>query len=300
MQRIRRAPRLSVAASPTPHHRLPIIGNDEYEDDHTAGGDGSRDCSLLYRNEREPDGIGIYRSFKRSPRSMWRARAARPMGRQSRRAIRALRGHGKVGVGAPAVVAAPAAGDRGDGGLRAPTWAAVMARVRKWVRIWSITDRGVKNATTRIVPWPVGPARGATSPLCGRSAAHQRDAAVGANHGAGTIAGGAPARPARPDAAARAGGWRTSRRTAWSRGPCPECGPAPAPRTPGGPRFRCPRWDPPTYRSGRSPPSRSGRTSTAQAPPDSARSPARAGSRRPDHPRKPTPPYAPELPNVAM
>ena len=55
--------------------------------------------------------------------------------------------------------------------------------MRRWVRIWSITDRGVLNATTRILPWPVGPARGATSPLCGRSAAHRWDATVGATHG---------------------------------------------------------------------------------------------------------------------
>ena len=55
------------------------------------------------------------------------------------------------------------------------------------------TSRERLNATTRIVPRHVGHARGSTSKNCCRSAAHRRDASVGANRGAGTIAGGAPA-----------------------------------------------------------------------------------------------------------
>ena len=51
-------------------------------------------------------------------------------------------------------------GPRVEGGLRAAAWAVVVARVRRWERIWSITDRCVMQATTRITPWHVGHARG--------------------------------------------------------------------------------------------------------------------------------------------
>ncbi len=48
------------------------------------------------------------------------------------------------------------AGPRVEGKLRAPAWAAGEARVRRWGRIWSITDGWVRNATMRIAPWQVG------------------------------------------------------------------------------------------------------------------------------------------------
>ena len=62
--------------------------------------------------------------------------------------------------------------------------------------------------------------------------------------------------------------------------------------TPAGRRSRCRRWGLPTCPSGRSRPARSGRTPAAPAPRDSARSTARAGSHRRDHPpaaRRPLP-----------
>ena len=79
------------------------------------------------------------------------------------------------------------AGARVDGGLRAPAraaWSACAARVRRCVRIWSITDVCVMNATIRIAPWHVGHARGSTSKICWSSAAHRRLASVGASRGA--------------------------------------------------------------------------------------------------------------------
>ncbi len=48
------------------------------------------------------------------------------------------------------------AGARVDGGLRGPACAAREARVRRWVRIWSITDVWVMPATRRSAPWQVG------------------------------------------------------------------------------------------------------------------------------------------------
>jgi hypothetical protein len=82
------------------------------------------------------------------------------------------------------------AGARVDGGLRGPACAAREARVRRWVRIWSITDVWVMKATMRIAPWQVGHLSGSTSKICWRRAAHRRVASVGASRGAGTIAGG--------------------------------------------------------------------------------------------------------------
>ncbi len=55
---------------------------------------------------------------------------------------------------------------RVDGGLRAPACAAREARVRRWVRIWSITDAWVMNAMIRMGPRQVGHARGSTSKSC--------------------------------------------------------------------------------------------------------------------------------------
>ena len=52
------------------------------------------------------------------------------------------------------------AGPRVDGALRAPAWAACAARVRRCVRILSITEACVINATIRIAPWQAGHARG--------------------------------------------------------------------------------------------------------------------------------------------
>ena len=49
-----------------------------------------------------------------------------------------------------------------DGGLRAPPGATVVARVRRCVRIWSITDVWVMNAMIRMGPRHVGHARGST------------------------------------------------------------------------------------------------------------------------------------------
>ena len=62
--------------------------------------------------------------------------------------------------------------------------------MRRWVRIWSITDVWVMQATMRIAPWQDGHASGSTSKICCSRAAHRRVASVGANRGAGTIAGG--------------------------------------------------------------------------------------------------------------
>ena len=50
----------------------------------------------------------------------------------------------------------------------------VAARVRRWVRIWSITDACVMNATIRIAPWQVGQASGSTSKIRWSSAAFPR------------------------------------------------------------------------------------------------------------------------------
>ena len=54
-----------------------------------------------------------------------------------------------------------------------------------------MTDDCVMNATMRITPWQDGHARGSTSEICCRSAAHRRLASVSASLGAGTIRGGA-------------------------------------------------------------------------------------------------------------
>jgi hypothetical protein len=82
------------------------------------------------------------------------------------------------------------AGARVDGGLRAQAWVGCAARVRRWVRIWSITDGCVMKATRRIAPRQVGQPSGSTSKICWSSAAHRRVASVGASRRAGTIAGG--------------------------------------------------------------------------------------------------------------
>ena len=60
-------------------------------------------------------------------------------------------------------------GARVDGGLRGPAWASRAAQVRRCVRIWSITDAWVMNATMRIAPWQVGHASGSTSKICCRT-----------------------------------------------------------------------------------------------------------------------------------
>lgn len=49
---------------------------------------------------------------------------------------------------------------RGDGGLCAPPAAVVEAGVRRWVRIWSVTDGWVLNATRRLGPRHAGHAKG--------------------------------------------------------------------------------------------------------------------------------------------
>jgi len=78
-------------------------------------------------------------------------------------------------------------GPRVDGGLRAPPWAAVVARVRRCVRIRSITDGFVMQATRRITLWQLGHARRSTSKICWSSVAHRRVASVSASRGADTI-----------------------------------------------------------------------------------------------------------------
>ncbi len=75
------------------------------------------------------------------------------------------------------------AGPRVAGGLRAPAWAAGAARVRRWLRIWSITDGCVLSATMRIAPRPVGHASGSTSTNCWSRTAHRRLASVGSSRG---------------------------------------------------------------------------------------------------------------------
>ncbi len=84
------------------------------------------------------------------------------------------RTHGPVGASADGRGARDAprlAGARVDGGLRGPTCASRAARVRRWVRIWSITDVWVMNATIRMGPRHVGHASESTSKICCRSAA---------------------------------------------------------------------------------------------------------------------------------
>jgi hypothetical protein len=81
-------------------------------------------------------------------------------------------------------------GARVDGGLPGPACASRELRVRRWVRIWSITDVWVMKATMHIAPWQDGHASGSTSKICCRSAAHRRVASVGASLGAGSMAGG--------------------------------------------------------------------------------------------------------------
>ena len=77
-------------------------------------------------------------------------------------------------------------GGRGvDGGLRAPAFAAWAAQERRWVRIWSITDAWVMNATIRIAPRQVGHTSGSTSKICWSRAAHRRLASLGAGKMAG-------------------------------------------------------------------------------------------------------------------
>jgi len=58
------------------------------------------------------------------------------------------------------------------------------------VRIWSITDAWVMQATMRIAPWQDVHASGSTAKSCRRSAARRRMASLGARRGAGSIAGG--------------------------------------------------------------------------------------------------------------
>ena len=55
-----------------------------------------------------------------------------------------------------------------DRGLRGPACASREVRVRRWVRIWSITDVWVKQATRRIAPWQDGHACGAYTPCTRR------------------------------------------------------------------------------------------------------------------------------------
>jgi hypothetical protein len=54
---------------------------------------------------------------------------------------------------------------RVDGGRRGPACASREARVRRGVRIWSITDVCVMNSTRRIASWQDGHASGSTSNL---------------------------------------------------------------------------------------------------------------------------------------
>jgi hypothetical protein len=56
-----------------------------------------------------------------------------------------------------------------------------------------MTDAWVMNAMIRMGPRHVGHARGSTSKICWRRAAHRRVASVGASRGAETIAGGTAA-----------------------------------------------------------------------------------------------------------
>jgi len=94
------------------------------------------------------------------------AHADRPRGGAGRRGARS---HGSVGASADerGARAVPRLGRaRVDGGLRAPAWAVCAARVRRWVRIRSITAVCVMPAMIRIAPWHVGHASGATSKIC--------------------------------------------------------------------------------------------------------------------------------------
>ena len=101
---------------------------------------------------------------------------------------RGARTHGVVGAaanGRGARAVPRLAGARVAGGLRGPACPSREARVRRWVRIWSITDVWVMKATMRIAPWQVGHASGSTSKICWSSDAHRRVASVGASRGAG-------------------------------------------------------------------------------------------------------------------
>ena len=87
-------------------------------------------------------------------------------------------------------------------------------RTRRWVRIWSIADAWVMQATIRMAPWQVGHASGSISKSCWSRVAHRRDASVGASGGAGTIAGGPSARVGAAFWRVPRGGWHTSHNTA--------------------------------------------------------------------------------------
>jgi hypothetical protein len=111
-------------------------------------------------------------------------------------------------------------GARVDGGLRAPVWGPCAARVRRCVRIWSITDAWVMNAMIRMGPRHVGHASGSTSKICWRRAAVGPSPTGGRPRSAPAVARGRwraarPRRRAPPCPACHGGGWRTSRRTAW-------------------------------------------------------------------------------------
>jgi hypothetical protein len=107
------------------------------------------------------------------------------------------------------------AGLRVDGGLRGPAWASRAARVRRWVRIWAITDVWVMNATNGMEPRHVGHASGSTSKICWNAAAvgpspnggWPRSARVGAR---GRWRVDRPRRRAPTCAACHGGGWHTS------------------------------------------------------------------------------------------
>ncbi len=172
---------------------------------------GSVEFTTRSPTARAPTGGGRRaRRLVRAPRGPWERRA--PWGERCRRGPirraggtaahaegpRVLAGRwgrtqvtgGASANGRRAHVVPRLAGARVDGGLRGPACASREARVRRWVRIWSITDVWVMNATTRMGPWQVGHASGSTSTICWSRVAHQRVASVGASRGAGTIAGG--------------------------------------------------------------------------------------------------------------
>ncbi len=124
------------------------------------------------------------------------------------------------GRGRTQVTGGASAGGRGtrvDGGLRGPACAARAARVRRWVRIWSITAAWVMQATMRIAPWQHGHASGSTSKSCWRSAAVGLMPTGGWPRWAPAVARGRwpvarPRRRAPPCAACHGGGWLTSHR----------------------------------------------------------------------------------------
>ncbi len=150
-----------------------------------------------------------------------RTKRPRPVSRGARGDVQEPQGAWRgavLAVGRRRVPRVPRATDAAvEGGLRAQACAPAAARVRRCVRIWSITADCVMNATIRIGPTQCGHTSGSTSKICRSNAAHRRVASVGASRGAVTDRW---RRFVRRDC-----GWRPSHVRSYRRWPCVLLGP---------------------------------------------------------------------------